>query len=99
MFEQVLRVIVAMLVIATFLWYSLELSARHARGYSFPRVALSFGSMLVNLAILAYIVTPNIDAYLQMGMEAALVIGATLMATGVVAMPIVKWRQRRKRSV
>lgn len=100
MFEQALRAVLVMLVVATFTWYTSEVSFRYTSRFSFSRMVLSLGSMLVDLALLMYIVAPpDRDIYIQTGMEAALVIGATLMATGVVAMPIVKWRQRRKHSV
>ncbi|MGB4420553.1 MAG: hypothetical protein WBI29_02030 [Candidatus Saccharimonadales bacterium] len=96
-FETLLRGVVAMVTIFTFLWYSWELSVKHSRGHAFPRVALSFGSMFICIATLGYIVAPAIDDYLvEMFMEFFLVIGAVVFGLGVLSLPIVKLRQRRR---
>ncbi len=95
MFEQILRVVLALLAVGAFTWYSSEISMRYSSRFSFARVALSFGSMFISMAILAYIVAPERDTYIHAGMEIALVTGAVSMAMGVISMPIGKLLQRR----
>ena len=95
MFEQILRAVLALFVVGAFTWYTSEVSMRYSSRFSFARVVLSLGSMFISMAILAYIVAPDGDAYIRAAMEVALIVGAVCMAIGVISMPIGKLLQRR----
>jgi len=96
MFESMLRITVSTIVIGTFLWLMREVSLRFSVGrFSVAKVVLSFGSMLLSMSILAYIMAPIRDAYLQTAMELCLIVGAGCLGFGVIMLPVVKWWRMR----
>lgn len=99
MFESLLRTVLSVFVIGTFLWLMSEVSLRYSGRFSSARMMLSLGSMFTSVSILAYIMAPVRDTYLQSAMELCLIIGAVCLILGVIMLPIVRWRQRRRGEV
>lgn len=96
MFESLLRIVLSVLAVGTFMWLMSEVSLRYSGRFSSARMILSLGSMFTSVSILAYIMAPVRDVYLQAVMELCLIIGAGCLGLGVIMLPIVKWRQRRR---